>query len=118
MVDQLGFFEGGPPHFTRARRKDGAGSHDAAAKIERSGRALSDAQRVLAAVRRWPGSTSMELAKNAHIDRYICGKRLPELASEAVHLVRKVAFSTDAEPTLNTTRCAISNVRAFRWWPI
>lgn len=120
MTEQLGIFGPGAPVFPRARKTDAVGSHDAAAAIERCGQARSDAQRILAAVRRWPGCTSMELARNARIERYTVAGRLPELADAERNpdpTVRRVEFSTEANPTGNTVRCAVSGKRAIRWWP-
>jgi predicted transcriptional regulator of viral defense system len=91
------------------------GSHDAAAAIEESGYAKKTGQRVRAAVRRWPGLTTHELARIAHIDRHDVGRRMSEL--ERVGAVRRVQISTVANPTENTKPCSIAGVRAIRWWP-
>lgn len=63
----------------RARRSDPVTSHQAADEVERSGRVVSQQQRVLAAVRAFPGRTSRELAAEARLDRYMVARRLREL---------------------------------------
>ncbi len=95
--------------FPRARSNDARSSHEAAAQVERSGTAKAQAERVLAAIRRYPNSTSMELSRSAHIERYVVARRLPELA--AAGLVERI------EPTDITAPCAISNKRVIRWCP-
>lgn len=114
---QLSIFEPGPPVFPRARTNDAIGSHDAAAKIERTGHAHCVAARVLDAVRQYPGRTTQELCAAAGLDVHSAGRRLPELASEKVALVRRVEFTRAEAPTSNDVRCAISGARAIRWWP-
>lgn len=97
----------GAPTFPRARREDSRSSHEAAAEVERSGRAAHQAAQVLAAVRLWPLSTSHELAEAARMDRYALARRLPELA--ATGAVRRI------EPTEHTEPCRVSGKRVCRW---
>jgi len=78
--------------------------------MESTGKAKTDAQRVLAAIRKWPNSTTAELAKFARIDRYSVARRMPELY--ALHLVGKY------EPTELTAPCAVSGKRVVRWAPV
>jgi hypothetical protein len=63
----------------RARRADPLSSHAAADELERSGRAEAQRRQVLAVLRRWPGSTSAELAALGGLDRHMVARRLPEL---------------------------------------
>lgn len=116
-AEQLSIFDPVPPQFPRARREDHVGSHDAAAKVEDRGSAKAAAALLLDAVRKNPGLTTAELCRVIGMDTHTAGRRLPELASDKVRAIRKVAFSTAEIPTNNTTRCAVSGVRAFRWWP-
>lgn len=98
------------PYFPRARTTDARSSHEAAAAVEKSGLAKAQAQRVLAGIRRHPGSTSMELSRAARIERYAVARRLPELAE--VGLVEKIL------PTDATAPCSVSGKRAIRWRPV
>lgn len=97
----------------RAANADPETSHLAAARIRDSG-ALGRQQRiVLDAVKRWPGSTSAELADHItncqdgfYADwRSRTGRRLPELAK--VH-IRK------GEPKV----CRKTGVPCVTWWPL
>lgn len=119
MSNQLDAFNATPPRFARAARTDAASSHEAAAKVERTGAAKAQAKRVLDALHRYPNATSAELAKLAHIERSICGRRLPELeeagvivdcgktTNDAGQLVRKVS----------DTKCTVTGIRCVRWRP-
>ena len=71
-----------------ARATDGPGSHIAADAMQTSGKAKIQRQSVLAALRRYPGSTSRQLAQLSGLDRYVTARRLPELAVEGT--VRRV----------------------------
>jgi len=51
----------------------------AGAMIENSGIAENQRAAALNAVKRWPGKTSLELAKLSGLDRYILARRLPEI---------------------------------------
>ena len=62
----------------RARNTDPATSHRAAARI--LPRLRAQQERVLEAVKRFPGSTAVELAHRAGLDRYMVSRRLPELS--------------------------------------
>lgn len=92
------------PH-ALARRRDPESSHLAARKIERSGRAAAQRAKTLAAVKNWPGCTSMELAKNTGLERYMLARRLPEL--------RKGGLIRNGEDQI----CAVSKVLGLTWWP-
>ena len=71
-----------------ARSSDGAGSHLAADEMQSTGRAKAQRIAVLAALRRFPGSTSRQLAQLADLDRYVTARRLPEL--EVERYVRRI----------------------------
>lgn len=73
-----------------ARRTDGDGSHQAADEMQRSGKAKVQRLEVLRALRRFPGSTSRQLAELGRIDRYTTARRLPELEVEG--LVKRLQF--------------------------
>ena len=70
----------------RARRADPETSHEAAEAILDSGELGRQQRAVLAAVRRWPGLTSLELGARMEINRWAVARRLPEL--EPVHVRR------------------------------
>jgi DNA-binding MarR family transcriptional regulator len=61
------------------RRHDPPTSRIAAERLKASGEINRQQVAVLAAVTRWPGSTAVELAKFADLDRYAVSRRLPEL---------------------------------------
>lgn len=93
------------PH-ARARRSDPTPSHEAAEHVEATGKAAVQRGYALAAVRAFPGCTSMELAEKAAIDRYTLARRLPELREE--QLVRN-------GPT--PRGCSVTGRSAMTWWP-
>jgi DNA-binding IclR family transcriptional regulator len=107
MVSQMDAFDS--IRFPRARREDPISSQDAADVMERTGLAKSQAQRVLAGLRRYPNSTSMELAKVAGLDRHMVGRRLSELRE--ANLVQRIDRNNDTVP------CAVSEKRVCRWIP-
>lgn len=72
----------------RARTTDPASSRRAAWEVTSTGRAGRQQQEVLEALTRYEGSTSRELAALSGLDRYVCGRRLPEL--ERKNLVRRL----------------------------
>jgi hypothetical protein len=86
----------------RARNTDPTTSHEAADAIKASGDLGRQQQAVLAAVRRWPGLTSLELGARMSLDRWAVARRLPEL--EGIH-VRK------GEPRV------VNGRRHVTWWP-
>lgn len=65
------------------------------------------AQQAIAAkaVEQYPGSTSMELSRRAHIDRYMLARRLSEC--EAAGMVRRG----------QAKRCSVSGRNALTWYP-
>jgi hypothetical protein len=64
----------------RSRRSDPETSHEAADEVRRSGELGRQQLAVLAAVKRWPGLTSLELAARMQVSRYVTARRLPELS--------------------------------------
>ena len=88
-----------------AAKADPITSHKAAERMVDSGALGKQMQTVLNAVRRWPGSTSAELAEKiaAGIDgdkwRFRAARRLPDLAKlgRVEQRSRRVCFVTGAE---------------------
>lgn len=76
--------------FVLARRTDPMSSHRAARAIVKSGARKRQADAVLEALRCYDGSTTRELAELAGLDRYMVGRRMPELAREG--RVKRVEF--------------------------
>lgn len=75
----------------RARRTDHDSSHAAADRAERSGAIEAQMNRVLAAVRAHPGSTSAQLSALAGIDRHTVARRLPDLERRGLVTREKIA---------------------------
>ena len=69
------------------RRSDPPTSRIAAENLVASGELNRQQQAVRDALTRWPGSTAVELAKFADLDRYAVSRRLPELQRKG--LVRR-----------------------------
>ncbi|MDX5516181.1 winged helix-turn-helix domain-containing protein [Stenotrophomonas sp. RG-453] len=91
-------------HLTRST--DITGSHEAVALLVRSGRHAAQKDRTEAAVKRYPGMTSMQLAHATGMDRYMVARRLPDLAKEGrAHRGAKAL-------------CPISNITVCTWWPV
>lgn len=86
-----------------ARATDPDTSHIAAETVTKSGVRAHQQRQVLAALREWPGCTSAELARHAHMDRYAVARRLPEL-------VPQYAFQGGSR------ECQISGRPAVTWW--
>ena len=86
-----------------ARNSDDSTSHEAAAKLTRSGRRNSQKSAVLTAVRLYPGKTAAELADAAGLKHAVCHKRLPDLARDG--FVRKC----------ETRECQATGSRATVW---
>ena len=72
-----------------ARTTDPKQSHLAAAEVTASGRREGQLLAVLALVKKFPRSTSLELSRHSSLDRYMVARRLPEL--EKAGLVAKRA---------------------------
>ena len=88
-----------------ARATDPDTSHAAAEAVTKSGVRAHQQRQVLAALREWPGCTSAELARHAHMDRYAVARRLPEL-------VPLFAFRGVSR------NCHVSGRPAVTWWAL
>ena len=91
----------------RARRKDPQTSHEAATKLNRAGKTKAQAEAVLAAVKRFPGHTSSELAGRVGLDRYQVARRLPEL--------RKAGLVSNGQ---QSRPCEVTGFSAMTWYPV
>lgn len=67
------------PQCARARRSDPETSHEAARKVEKSGKAETHRKIILKCVREYEGRTSAEIAWILDMDRHAVARRLPEL---------------------------------------
>lgn len=92
----------------RARTSDPETSHAAAQQVEASGRAGSDRNRLLQAVRLHPGHTAGELAllDSVNMERSEVSKRLPEL--------RRLGLVRNGE----ARECFARKSRMLTWWPV
>jgi DNA-binding MarR family transcriptional regulator len=79
QATMFGQFEDGRMVGRMARRVDPETSRAAAAWMVRSGHLNAQAALVLEALRRFPGSTTAELARRLAIDRHIPARRMREL---------------------------------------
>ena len=93
-----------PPTIRRYRLSDPDTSKEAALAI--AGVAKTQMDEVVELVRKYPGLTSAELAERGGIDRYVCGRRLPE--SRTLELVRNGPAKV----------CSITGKRALTWWAV
>jgi len=89
----------------RARRTDAASSIEAARQLESSGTIDQQQARVLAAVRAFPGQSSLAIAEHARLDRHLVARRLPELGRMGLVIRGPLA------------RCAVSDRLALTWSP-
>jgi hypothetical protein len=78
-MQQADLFAATPIPRPMSRRTDPQTSRIAAERLRASGALGKQAQALLEAVRTWPGSTAVEIAQRAQIDRYAVSRRLPEL---------------------------------------
>jgi CRP-like cAMP-binding protein len=90
-----------PPHL--ARRSDPDTSHEAAGRMVQSGARDGQCEKALHALRRAGTCTSAELAERMGIDRYVTGRRLPDLEK------RGLVAKDDKKV------CRISGTRAVTW---
>lgn len=88
---------------TIARATDPETSHLAAQHVVQSGTRAHQQHQALAAVRAFPGLTSLELAQAAHCCRFQLARRLPELERDG--LVIRGAART----------CGVSGRKAATW---
>lgn len=89
-----------------ARNTDSSGSHEAADRIVRSGAHAAQKDLTASAVQRYPGMTSMQLARVTGMDRHMVARRLPDLAKEGRAFRGAKAV------------CPISNITVCTWWPV
>ena len=87
-----------------SRATDGYGSTDAEARINASGTRARDQRTVLRAFIKHPGATTKEIAELEGLDRYMVGRRTPELAETYLHRIK---------PPPGTPR----DQRELRWMP-
>lgn len=86
-----------------ARASDPRTSHLSAREVTESGTRERQLDRCLELVKRYPLSTSAELAKFGKIDRYIAGRRLPELMEGKLVMQRAARY------------CTVSGRKAVTW---
>ena len=87
--------------------KDDPGTSQAAGEsVTGSGKREGQQMAALALVKRYPGCTSLELArKGGTLDRYVLARRLPE--------IEKGGLVYQSTPKV----CGISGYKAVTWWP-
>lgn len=91
-----------------ARHTDPESSHAAAEEVKEA--AATQCEKVLEALRKYPNSTSMELAHYMRADRYMVARRLADLAAVKPGrpaLVEKRGMSV----------CSINKRKSVRWAP-
>lgn len=86
-----------------AKNTDPDTSHDAARHVVRTGLAAVQQDQTVAAVRKYPGHTALEIATKLGIDRYMLGRRLSE-CEKAGRVLRGPAKT-----------CSVSERRAHTW---
>ncbi len=89
-----------------ARSTDLTTSHEAARHLVSSGLQSQQQARAALAVLQHPGLTSNELARQTGLDRYMLGRRLPELLEDGR------AWRGPKKP------CEVSGRSACTWWPV
>jgi hypothetical protein len=98
----------------RARRFDPLSSHEAARRVENSGKA--GAQRIVAgaAILANPGCTAAEIARRISKDALeeqanyrMLGRRLPELRENGL-----------ARNGVALAKCSVTGKSALTWWPV
>ena len=87
-----------------ARSKDPSTSYAGAAEVTDSGRRVTHATRILAAIRAHPGKTSGEYAELVHMELNVCEKRVSDLKNQSL-----VYPEGKAQYHGNWQR---------RWWPV
>ncbi|HDS1649035.1 TPA: winged helix-turn-helix domain-containing protein [Stenotrophomonas maltophilia] len=79
-----------------ARYTDPSSSHEAAAHMVSSGAQAVQQSQASSAVRKYPGLTSLELARATGLDRFMLARRLPEIEKQGLirrGMVRKCSAS-------------------------
>lgn len=98
-----------PLKFPRARRSDPLSSQVAADELERSGRGKAQAEALLVALHRWPGTTGHELSRVAGLDYHMVMRRGSELV--------KAGLVYEVRPHAQTVPCQVTGKRLLRRWP-
>lgn len=96
-----------------ARAHDPVTSHEAGEAVRDSGCREEQQRQVLAALRAHPGVTSDELAHLAGLDRYMVGRRLPELRDER-QVVEVCGYPEQPEKR----RSEVSGRKGMVWRPV
>lgn len=89
-----------------ARNTDISTSHEAAEFVKASGIQKDQQAQAAAAVKLHPGVTSMQLSQLTGLDRYMLGRRLPEL------------LKTEQVWRGPNVPCPVSGRSACTWWPV
>lgn len=89
-----------------ARATDLSTSHEAAHYVVQSGLQGDQQAAAASAVKRHPGLTSLELAHETSLCRYVLARRLPELAETGR------VWRGPKKP------CSMSGRSACTWWPV
>lgn len=92
----------------RARRQDPATSHEAAQTVEADGTAATQRQACVEEVMSHEGRTSMEIARDSGMDRYVVARRLGEMRNSDSPQVYA--------PEHRARVCAVSGRKALTWW--
>lgn len=87
------------------RRNDPDTSYAAAVSCTASGRRKTQRELLFAALQRYPGHTSAELARICGIDRYAAARRLPDL--------RHDGFAENGDERI----CTVQGTLAITWYP-
>lgn len=88
-----------------ARNTDPVTSHIAADSVTRSGVRLTQQKAIAAALKKFPGNTSRELAELIGANRYVVARRLPEI--EGIKSKRG-----------EKRECRICRSQCITWWPL
>lgn len=86
-----------------SRTSDDETSHEAAEKLNRSGRRDTQKGIVLTALRAHPGSTASEIGSRSHLGQHVVARRLPDLLRD------QLVYKTEAR------ECRITGNRARTW---
>lgn len=104
---QTSLFDDPPKVVARARRDNPQTSHEAAAQVERSGKATSHRNILANFVKEHPGLTNGELSRELpEIGLYAISKRMGEIAR--MGLIRRGESRV----------CSVNGTSMTTWWPI
>lgn len=95
------------PPVARARVSDPDTSHEAARRVERSGKAERQRKALLTEVTRRPGQTAGEIAERLGMDRYDASRRLPDLLDDPPRVAKG-----------RKRRCGVLSSTCVTWWPV